>query len=228
MRRRGSARAPARRLLPRAKNGSRTNSWAIGPAPGLDEAARPARSASVADPRVRHPRGVPAGQLVNRGSHGRAAGIPAIAHRHRVEVLVRYSNIARESEHIKLPVIERTVEPRSEPEHRPARHIRATTRLGAAGIAALVADYVAGASASELTTSYDISKPTVLKLLDEHGVTRRRRYFTASDRVEAARLYSSGLSVQAVGERLGFSAKTIWTALREDGVNLRDCHGRER
>lgn len=145
-----------------------------------------------------------------------------------VEVLVRYSNIARESDPVELPTIDRASERRTEHPSRPARHRSAAVKLGAPGIATIVAEYVAGASASELAAKYDISKPTVLKLLNEHGVTRRRRLFCADKQAMAAELYASGLSLEAVGEELGFSAKTILTALRQAGIERLNSHGRER
>ncbi len=41
------------------------------------------------------------------------------------------------------------------------------------------------------------------------------------------RLYGEGLSLQRVGDRLGFNASTILNKLRSRGVSTRDSHGRE-
>lgn len=44
---------------------------------------------------------------------------------------------------------------------------------------------------------------------------------------EAVRLYASGLSLARVGERLGFSARTIRTMILRRDIKTRDPHGRE-
>jgi len=41
-------------------------------------------------------------------------------------------------------------------------------------------------------------------------------------------LYASGLSLVKVAERTGLSEKTVMNRLREEGVQLRDVHGRPR
>ncbi len=45
---------------------------------------------------------------------------------------------------------------------------------------------------------------------------------------EMVRLYESGLSLERIGKRVGFTAHTVLTYLRERGVRTRDTHGRAR
>ena len=54
-----------------------------------------------------------------------------------------------------------------------------------------------------------------------HGVARRYRILTPQDIDAAVRLYESGLSLVAVGERLGVNVSTILNALRTTGVQVR-------
>lgn len=80
-------------------------------------------------------------------------------------------------------------------------------RLGEEGIAALVQEYVDGASVREVSPAFGISRPSAFKVLHEHGVIRRRKLFSVEDAAEAVQLYASGLSVEATGQRLGYSAR---------------------
>lgn len=52
---------------------------------------------------------------------------------------------------------------------------RVERRLGTAALERIVAEYVAGASTTVLARQHRIGKGTLLRLLDEHGVTLRRR-----------------------------------------------------
>jgi hypothetical protein len=61
----------------------------------------------------------------------------------------------------------------------------------------------------------------VSAVLERHGVARRYRILTPQDIDAAVRLYESGLSLVAVGERLGVNASTILNALRTTGVQVR-------
>lgn len=45
---------------------------------------------------------------------------------------------------------------------------------------------------------------------------------------EAVRLYQIGLSLDRVGKRVGASSRTISARLQENGVRIRDSHGRPR
>jgi hypothetical protein len=87
--------------------------------------------------------------------------------------------------------------------------------------AALVADYETGLPTTELTTRYGLAKGTVLRMLEEAGVAMRRQGLTEEIAEQARLLYESGLSVAAVGERLGQAPTSRARALRRIGVTLR-------
>jgi len=58
------------------------------------------------------------------------------------------------------------------------------------------------------------------------GVARRRPVGLAPDEVkEATRLYGEGLSLAAVGEKLGFNCKTVRIYLADAGVTIRPQRG---
>lgn len=61
-----------------------------------------------------------------------------------------------------------------------------------------------------------------------NGVAMRLAKTTTDQANEAVRLYQSGLSIVKVGDRLGLSARTIFSILDERGVETRDIHGRNR
>lgn len=51
---------------------------------------------------------------------------------------------------------------------------------------------------------------------------------TDSQVAEAIRLYGQGLSLDKVGQRLGFSASCVCRSLRDAGFQTRDRHGHVR
>ncbi len=76
--------------------------------------------------------------------------------------------------------------------------------------------------------TYNLGKGTVLRLLREHDVQLRRQRMTPAEVEQAAQLYGQGLSIAAVGAKLGYGEGTIWRALKHAGVPRRDPHGRDR
>ncbi|MFF8186011.1 helix-turn-helix domain-containing protein [Microbacterium sp. NPDC016588] len=78
----------------------------------------------------------------------------------------------------------------------------------------------------ELARVFGVHRTTIRAALDRRGVNPRAHAITAAQVATASRLYLSGLSLAAVGEKLGFNAQTIATHLRRAGVSLRDPHGR--
>lgn len=76
--------------------------------------------------------------------------------------------------------------------------------------------------------TYHLGKGTVLRLLREHGVQLRNQRMTAAEIEQAIQLYGQGLSLAAVGAKLGYDHGTIWRALKGAGVPRRDSHGREQ
>lgn len=109
---------------------------------------------------------------------------------------------------------------RREPEP-PFRPYPLDLRLDPVTVASLVADYQDGWQTTDLTGRYGLSKASVLKLPRDEGVTMRRQGLSPEQTEQARRLYESGLSLAAVGDRLGFWPTSVSNALRKSGVELR-------
>ncbi len=105
---------------------------------------------------------------------------------------------------------------------------RTATRLSERQIAALVDGYLAGATVYELAVRFGIHRVTVSAHLHRQGVTMRRQGLDGDGVAHAVRLYEDGWSVTRIGDRLGVDATTAWTALKAQGIAIRDAHGRER
>jgi hypothetical protein len=67
----------------------------------------------------------------------------------------------------------------------------------------------------------------VSAILKRRGVRLRNRSPEAAEIEQAIRLYDSGLCVAAIGAQLGFHGRTVWSALRIAGVQMRDTTGRK-
>lgn len=94
---------------------------------------------------------------------------------------------------------------------------------------AIVDGYQSGTSMKELARVFGVHRTTIRAALDRHRAPiREQRAISSAQVASASRLYQSGLSLAAVGEKLGFNAQTIATHLRRAGVSLRDPHGRVR
>ena len=81
----------------------------------------------------------------------------------------------------------------------------------------------------ELARVFGVHRTTIRAALDrQREPVREQRAISSAQVATASRLYQSGLSLAAVGQKLGFNAQTIATHLRRAGVSLRDPHGRVR
>jgi hypothetical protein len=87
------------------------------------------------------------------------------------------------------------------PPRAPQPRQRTKDRLGAEGVAQLVADYQAGRSTNWLQRTYKLSQGAVLRLLDVNGVPRRQRGYRPSRLLkpssctpEAGRLHGSAIT----------------------------------
>ena len=89
----------------------------------------------------------------------------------------------------------------------------------------LAAAYRAGATTTELAPLFGISHASVLRLLAEQGVTMRMQGLSESGVQIAIELYGEGLSVAAIGTKLGVAPQTAWRALRKAGVKMRPVGG---
>jgi hypothetical protein len=78
----------------------------------------------------------------------------------------------------------------------------------------------------ELARVFGVHLTTIRAALDRHGETIRVLTISSVQVEAASQLYRSGLSLAAVGQKLGFDAATIATHLRRAGVPIRDPHGR--
>lgn len=108
----------------------------------------------------------------------------------------------------------------------PRQPFKLARRLTDEDRAAIVKRYQDGATAEAVGQQYEISKASVLRILDEAGVKRRLQRMDEAEVAEAMRLYTTGLSLAHVGERLGRDASTVHKALKRAGFTMRDSHGR--
>lgn len=91
-----------------------------------------------------------------------------------------------------------------------------------------MAEYEAGMTAIQVAETYAVSKGTVLRLLEDHGVTRRQQPMTDQQAAEAIQLYLQGWSLIRVGNHFGREHTVIRDILRRAGIPRRDSHGRPR
>lgn len=98
------------------------------------------------------------------------------------------------------------------------------TRLTTDQVDELVREYVAGANQRQLARRFGCHRTTVSALLKSRGITPRNRALTAGQIDRAVELYTSGLSLVAVGELLGANPETIRQRLIESCVPRRDPH----
>lgn len=74
--------------------------------------------------------------------------------------------------------------------------------------------------------TYDLGKGSVLRLLDSHGVSRRRQGLTTAETQQVIELYAQGWSSVRIGQHFGRDHSVILRALQRNGVPRRDSHGR--
>lgn len=101
-------------------------------------------------------------------------------------------------------------------------------RLDAAEQEDLVARYQAGDLMTELAERYGIHRRTVSAILKRHGVPTRTSGLSPEQIQHAVLLYAQGQSLAKIGKALGVDAGTVQGHLREQGVQMRDTHGRPR
>jgi predicted DNA-binding protein YlxM (UPF0122 family) len=94
--------------------------------------------------------------------------------------------------------------------------------------AEVVRRYQAGAQMSYLAQHYRIHRRTVSAILKRHGVEPRRQELSSEQIQHAVLMYAQGKSLAVIGSELGVDAGTVHDRLREQGVIMRDTHGREQ
>jgi hypothetical protein len=138
-----------------------------------------------------------------------------------VELLRRYSKIPP------LPKLDLLLTEKRTEHPRPfTRNVH--RRLGPDIIAQLVADYEAGLPTTALTTTYGLSKGSVLQLLRQNGVEVRHQSLTPDQLQEAVGLYEQGWSLAKVGAHFARDASFIHVTFKREGIPRRDSHGRLR
>lgn len=159
-----------------------------------------------------------------------------VATHHRVEAIRRYqkstSGLAYDLSRAVVR-LRKTLDADSQVqcvEHEPSQNRlhRVRRRLTPNQVAQLVADYQTGAPSTELMERYQLGKGTVLRILDDNGVTRRRQAMTADQAADAIALYLSGWSLAKVGRHFGREHTAIRDVLERAGIPRRDSHGRDR
>lgn len=94
--------------------------------------------------------------------------------------------------------------------------------LDSADQAKVVEAYQAGDSVYDIARQFAIGRTTASAILKRHGVTLRYKVLTDRDLSIAIRLYETDCwSLTRIAERFGVAAKTVHTALRRSGVQLR-------
>jgi DNA-binding CsgD family transcriptional regulator len=94
----------------------------------------------------------------------------------------------------------------------------AQTFLTPSEIDQLVADYEAGSAVQELASRYGIHRATVFAHLQRRQVPRRRPGLNDQEQAEAVRLSREGMSMRAIGRRMGVDRKAVRVALVDAGV----------
>ncbi|WP_370894991.1 hypothetical protein [Janibacter sp. GXQ6167] len=94
----------------------------------------------------------------------------------------------------------------------------AQTFLTAAEVDALVGDYLAGTSVKALAERYGIHRATVFAHLRRRNVPSRRPGLGIDEKAEAVRLARAGVSMRAIGRRMGVDRKAVRAALVEAGL----------
>lgn len=98
------------------------------------------------------------------------------------------------------------------------RERRIRKRLEPDTIERLVADYVAGATAAELSKRYGLAKSSVLRLVRQAGEPVRYPRLSAIETAKLVALYEAGLPQKDIAERLRRSPGTVWHCLRRVGL----------
>lgn len=94
----------------------------------------------------------------------------------------------------------------------------AQTFLTAAEVDSLVGDYLAGMSVKALAERYGIHRATVFAHLRRRNVPSRRPGLGIDEKAEAVRLARAGVSMRAIGRRMGVDRKAVRAALVEAGL----------
>lgn len=95
-------------------------------------------------------------------------------------------------------------------------------------LARLIADYESGVSSTELQRTYRLSKGSVLKLLGESGVAKRRKPLAEDEVAGMSELYTQGCTIREIAAEVGHAKTTVQDALERSGVEMRPAARRVR
>lgn len=102
---------------------------------------------------------------------------------------------------------------------------RRWTRLSLADRARVVERYEAGEVSTHLAAEFGVAKTTILAILREANVVRRRQSLTPQQVADATALYELGRSLSQIATKMSLKQDTIRLALKAAGVNLRPPTG---
>lgn len=94
-------------------------------------------------------------------------------------------------------------------------------RLTPEEMARLAEEYKAGKTTTQLEVQFQLSHGSVVKLLQDQGVTIRSRGLSQVELEQIVECYESGLSIVQVAQKLGRADSTIWRALLKMKVKMR-------
>lgn len=93
----------------------------------------------------------------------------------------------------------------------------------------MIRAYEDGTPTRALMIRFSLAKGTVLRLLQDHGVTMRRQPGLNQQQIaQAIELYQRGWSLARLADHFSVSAGTVHARIREAGIPTRDTHGRAR
>jgi transposase len=95
------------------------------------------------------------------------------------------------------------------------------TRLSFPNRAKVVADYERGDAVKDIAARYGVHRATVTEVLRRAEAPVRRYGLPEPVREEAARLYTQGLGIRAVADRLGISYEGAHAGIVAHGAVLR-------
>jgi DNA invertase Pin-like site-specific DNA recombinase len=105
------------------------------------------------------------------------------------------------------------------------RQRKAQPPLSDERVGQVIAAYKLGKTVYELAAEYNCHRVTISAVLKWQGVALRRTSPTPEQIEEMVCLYEDGYSLARVGDRLGVSATTVFSRLRERVIVTRDPHG---
>lgn len=92
-------------------------------------------------------------------------------------------------------------------------------------IKAVVTAYLAGVPVKQIAAEFGIARQTVTEIYHRAGLEPRKRGLSPTQITLAAKLYSDGASLAAVGKKFTVDAETVRQVLRAAGVWIRPRRG---